>query len=86
MKRSRHHLHRCGGERQPATAKVAIAERQIRGLVDHPRIITVRDTWHNAIAELKRCDIIVGAVDSFIEREQLERFARRHLIPYVQCR
>jgi len=68
---------------EPATAKVAIAERQIRRLVEQPRIITVRDTWHNATAELKRCDIIVGAVDSFIEREQLERFARRHLIPYI---
>jgi len=67
----------------PATSKVAIAERLIRGLVEQPRIITIRDTWHNATAELKRCDIIVGAVDSFIEREQLERFARRHLIPYI---
>jgi molybdopterin-synthase adenylyltransferase len=67
----------------PATSKVAIAERQIRGLVEQPRIITVRDTWHNATAELKCCDIIVGAVDSFIEREQLERFARQHLIPYI---
>jgi hypothetical protein len=68
---------------EPATPKVAIAERQIRGLVERPRVVTVRDTWHNATAELKRCDIIVGAVDSFIEREQLERFARRHIIPYI---
>jgi hypothetical protein len=68
---------------EPATSKVAIAERKIRGLVEQPRIITIRDTWHNATAELKRCDIIAGAVDSFVEREQLERFARRHLIPYI---
>lgn len=67
----------------PAATKVAIAERLIRGLQERPRIITIRDTWHNATDELKRCDIIVGAVDSFIEREQLERFARRHLIPYI---
>lgn len=67
----------------PATAKVAIAERVIGGLQERPRIITVRDTWHNATQELKRCDVIIGAVDSFIEREQLERFARRHLIPYI---
>ncbi|MGH9451207.1 MAG: ThiF family adenylyltransferase [Terriglobia bacterium] len=63
--------------------KVAIGERLIRGLQERPRIIPVRNTWHNAIAELKRCDVIVGAVDSFKEREQLERFARRHLIPYI---
>ncbi len=33
--------------------------------------------------DLKVCDVIVGAVDSYKEREQLERFARRHLIPYL---
>jgi hypothetical protein len=66
-----------------ATAKVAIAERVIRALPEQPRIIPVKDTWHNATGELKRCDIIVAAVDSFKEREQLERFARRHLIPYI---
>lgn len=67
----------------PATAKVQIAERLIGGLQERPRVLTVRDSWHNATQELKRCDIIVGAVDSYIEREQLERFARRHLIPYI---
>jgi len=68
---------------EPATPKVAIAARQIQGLQDEPRIVTIRDTWHNATDQLKPCDIIIGAVDSFIEREQLERFARRHLIPYI---
>jgi len=68
---------------ETVTTKVAIAERLIRALQERPRIIPVHDTWHNATGELKRCDIIVGAVDSFKEREQLERFARRHLIPYI---
>lgn len=63
--------------------KVAIAERLIRGLNPVARIISVRDDWHNAVDDLKRCEIIVGAVDGFREREQLERFARRHLIPYI---
>lgn len=66
-----------------AVTKVAIAERLLRGLQKQPRIVPVQDTWHNATGELKRCDIIVGAVDSFKERDQIERFARRHLIPYI---
>ncbi len=70
-------------ETTPAMSKVAIAERLIRGLKEKPRIIPICDSWHNATNELKRCNIIVGAVDSFKEREQLERFARRHLIPYI---
>jgi hypothetical protein len=68
---------------EAATTKVAIGERLLRGLQKRPRIVAVQDTWHNATGELKRCDIIVGAVDSFKERDQLERFARRHLIPYI---
>jgi hypothetical protein len=63
--------------------KTAIAERQIRGLMERPRTATVTDTWHNATADLKACDIIVGSLDSFVQREQLERFARRYLIPYI---
>jgi len=63
--------------------KVEIAERLIRGLQPKARIISVQDDWAAVVDDLKRCDVIVGAVDSFKEREQLERFARRHLIPYI---
>lgn len=70
-------------DRRPALSKVAIAERMLRGLQEKPRIVPIRDTWHNATDKLKRCNVIVGAIDSFKEREQLERFARRHLIPYI---
>jgi hypothetical protein len=63
--------------------KVAIAERLIRGLQPGARIVSVQADWRDAVDDLKLCDVIVGAVDSFMEREQLERFARRHLIPYI---
>ncbi len=63
--------------------KVTIAERLIRGLYPTARIISVPTDWREAADDLKRCDVIIGAVDGFKEREQLERFARRHLIPYI---
>lgn len=63
--------------------KVDIAERMIRGLIPKARIISVPDKWLTAVDDLKLCDVIIGAVDGFLEREQLERFARRHLIPYI---
>ena len=63
--------------------KVDIAERLIRGLIPNARIISVPDKWLTAPDDLKLCDVIIGAVDGFQEREQLERFARRHLIPYI---
>jgi hypothetical protein len=60
--------------------KVEIAERLIRGLQPKARIISVQDDWVAAVDDLKRCEVIVGAVDNF---KELERFARRHLIPYI---
>jgi hypothetical protein len=63
--------------------KVEIAERMIRGLNPNARIIPVPDDWLSAVDDLKLCDVIIGAVDGMREREQLERFARRHLIPYI---
>jgi len=64
-------------------SKVEIAERLIRGLQPNARILSVPYNWHECVDDLKLCDVIVGAVDDFQEREQLERFARRHLIPYI---
>jgi hypothetical protein len=63
--------------------KTKIASRLIRGLQPHASIIEVKDSWHQAADLLKTCDVILGAVDSYAVREQLERFARRHLIPYI---
>jgi molybdopterin-synthase adenylyltransferase len=65
------------------TTKVAIASRTIRALCPTSNITPIVDTWHNATDQLKRCHVIVGAVDSYKDRDQLERFARRHLIPYI---
>ena len=63
--------------------KVAIAERLIRELVPHARITSAKNDWRDSAEDLKLCDIIVGALDGFKEREELERFCRRHLIPYI---
>ncbi len=63
--------------------KTEIAARQILGINPAARIIKVKDSWHDATVALKGCDIIMGGIDSFSERDQLERFARRHLILYI---
>ncbi len=63
--------------------KTEIASRLIRSLQPDADIVHIRDRWQTATDQLKGCDLILGAVDSFMERDQLERFARRHLIPYI---
>lgn len=64
-------------------SKVGIAARIIRGLTPHARIVSVCGKWQSAAERLKSADVIVGALDSFRERDELERFARRYLIPYI---
>ncbi len=64
-------------------AKTAIAERVIKGVNPDARVTPCRMKWQNAIAALRGCDVIFGCVDSYGERAELERFARRFLIPYI---
>ena len=64
-------------------SKVGIAERLIRGLSPQARVVSVCDKWQASTDHLKSSDVIVGAVDSFTERDELERFARRYLVPYI---
>jgi hypothetical protein len=65
------------------TPKTVIAERLIRGVNPNARITPIRDKWQQGDEVLRGCDVLFGCVDSFNERDQLERFARRFLIPYI---
>lgn len=64
-------------------AKADIAARMVRNLVDRPQLRALRCKWQDATAALAECDIIIGGVDSFAERAELEAFCRRLLIPYI---
>lgn len=63
--------------------KVEIAKRQI--LRGNPTAIieTYQSKWQSQISTLSACDLIFGAVDSFSQRDELERFCRRSFIPYI---
>lgn len=63
--------------------KTVIAARQIRRINPTAKTIQVRDRWQAKAELLRNCDIIVGCVDSFSERAQLEEAARRYLTPYL---
>lgn len=39
--------------------------------------------WQESAMQLRDCTAIFGCVDSIGQREQLERFARRFMIPYI---
>lgn len=63
--------------------KLKIAGRLIKGLHSDAEIIAIPSRWQDDPIPLRKCDIIIGCVDGFDERRQLETTARRYLIPYI---
>lgn len=63
--------------------KMSISKRQIRKLLSDASIIEIKDKWQNNTDRLKPCDIIFGCLDGYKNRAELESFARRSLIPYI---
>ncbi|MGC4101103.1 ThiF family adenylyltransferase [Ferruginibacter sp.] len=63
--------------------KTSIAKRLFKKILPSSNIKCINDKWQNKPEDLQECDFIVGGVDTFIGREQLEAECRRYLIPYL---
>jgi hypothetical protein len=63
--------------------KVAVIETLVRSINPAAAVNKHGHRWSEAQDSLKNCSAIFGCVDRFDEREALERFARRYLIPYI---
>ncbi|MFT3714054.1 MAG: ThiF family adenylyltransferase [Archangium sp.] len=63
--------------------KVEISNRLVRQADSGADVRPIPRRWQDAIAELAACGIIVGCVDSFAARRDLEGAARQQLSPYV---
>ncbi len=87
MDREGSNLHRLVGatldDVTKRTPKVTIAERVIHGINPDAAIVGVRGKWQTNLDAFRQCSVIFGCVDRLSEREQLERFCRRFLIPYI---
>ena len=66
-----------------AMPKTDVARRVIGGLQRGAAVDAYRGRWQDMPGSLQCSDIIVGCVDGFAERRELEICARRHLIPYI---
>jgi hypothetical protein len=65
------------------TAKIDIAKRTMESILPTSRVKLVKKKWQDAPEELQKCDIVIGGVDSFIGRQELEAECRRYLIPQI---
>jgi ThiF family len=63
--------------------KIDVATRIIRKLQPDAIVDSKPGTWEDKIAALRTCDIIVGCLDGYLARRDLEAFCRGRLIPLV---
>ncbi|TAJ64656.1 ThiF family adenylyltransferase [Brevundimonas sp.] len=66
-----------------ATPKVEIARRLIKAVRPDAKVTVHQKDWQFATDDLKRCDVIVGGLDSVRAKDELDAFCRRYLIPYI---
>lgn len=83
----RKHLHRLVGATEHdvrhGVAKAKIAERVIKSIRPAAKVEAFVGHWQERQLSLRDRTAIIGCVDSYSEREQLERFCRRFLIPFI---
>lgn len=63
--------------------KIRIAERTIRRVLPDAQISAHAKHWQEVAGELKHCDVIIGGLDSVIAKDEVDRFTKRFLIPYI---
>ena len=60
-----------------------IAERVIRGITPDASVRRVDQRWHLEPEQQRGCDIVVGCMDGFRERWELQVLSRRYLVPLI---
>lgn len=63
--------------------KALIAERVIRGLAPDAAVHRIERRWQDDPGPLRSCDVLVGCVDGYRERWELQITSRRFLIPLI---
>ena len=65
------------------TSKVEIAKRLIKSINPAARVSGHIAEWQEVSDELRRCDIILGGLDSVRAKDEADAFCRRFMIPYI---
>ncbi len=64
-------------------AKTTIAKRTIKAILPSAKVTIVNVKWQDDPEKLQQCDLVIGSVDTYSERQQLEAESRRYLIPLI---
>lgn len=66
-----------------ATPKLHLAKMMILGLQPGAQINAIPHKWQDQPELLRTCQVVVGGVDSYLARHELEVLCRRYLVHYV---
>jgi molybdopterin-synthase adenylyltransferase len=64
-------------------AKVTSSASLIRRICPECRVDVVQKPWQACPSIISSADVVFGCLDSFNQRDELERQCRRYLIPYI---
>lgn len=65
------------------TPKVEVIRDLILRIKPNAVVRAIRGKWQDHHHFLRRCTAVFGCVDTFLAREELERYCRRFLLPYI---
>jgi hypothetical protein len=63
--------------------KTEVIRRMVKSINRLAAVEIVDSRWQNDAQKFRDCSVIFGCVDSLAARDELERFCRRFLIPYI---
>ena len=72
----------CPADAQSKRAKNEVMKELIHRINPNADVEII-GRWQERGDLLRTCDIVIGCVDGFTARDELERFCRRFLIPYI---
>lgn len=65
------------------TPKVEVAARLIRGINPYAYILPLIGEWQTKLQALRSADVVIGCIEGFAVKVQLERVCRAALIPLI---
>jgi len=63
--------------------KTVVIRRMVIDINPSASVQLMESKWQDQAEQLRSCSVIFGCVDSLSARDELERFCRRFLIPYI---
>ncbi|GBE09359.1 molybdopterin-synthase adenylyltransferase [bacterium BMS3Abin11] len=73
----------CPQDAKDHSLKIDVIENLIRYINPNTKVTKISGKWQEHLDVLRKCTAIMGCVDSYITRDELECFCRRFLIPYI---